>query len=148
MKENSSSCSLCGTSYLSKLNIFSKYFLLSYNKIAACVIVPLCKIGFHIYCCRNLADKVVAVLKNFLCCVYAVQLPFHGIYRNLGFQTQISRKPPFSVKKSGLGHVSQTPTPYLSVTSQRMLRSFSCIGNCGVEMEYFLKECQGGDTSS
>ena len=112
------------------------------------MIVPLCKTEFHICYCRNLIDKVVAMLKNFLCCVYAIQLPFHGIYRNLGFQTQISIKAPFPVKKSGLGHVSETPTPYHSLTSQRMLRSFSCIGNCEAEMEYFLKECLGGDTSS
>lgn len=131
MKENSSSCSLCETSYLSKLNIFSKYFLLSYNKTAACGTLPLCKIGFHVCYCRNLADKVVV-----LCYVYAIQLPFHAIYINLGFQTQISRKAPFPVKKSILGHVSQTPTPYHSLTSQRTLRSFSCIGNCEVEMQF------------
>jgi len=71
VRENSSSCILCETSYLSKLNMCSKYFLLSYNKIAACVIVPLCKIEFHICYCRNLADKVAAVLKMF-CAVFTL----------------------------------------------------------------------------
>lgn len=64
------------------------------------MIVLLCKIEFHICYCRNPADKVVSVLKNFLCCVYIIKLPFHGIYRNLEFQTQISRRTSFPVKKS------------------------------------------------
>lgn len=110
------------------------------------MIVLLCKIEFHICYCRNLADKVVAVLKTFLCCVYIIKLPFHGIYRNLEFQTQISRKASFPVKKSGLGHVSQTTKPYHSLNSPKMLRSFSCIGNCEVEIECFLEECLGKDT--
>lgn len=112
------------------------------------MVVLLCKTEFHICYYRNLTDKVVIVLKNFQCCFYAIQLPFRGFCINIAFQTKISRKAHFPVKKSALWHISQTPTTYHCLTSQRMISSFSCIGNCGVEMEYFLQECLRGDTSS